>query len=143
MGLLSGMANLFHIHIDAEKKELIRDEINLMEAVEAHISWKLRLQRYLDGKSDETLDPMVICRDDQCNLGKWIHGPALKHFHDVEPFHLLRADHAQFHYVAANIVKSVQANDRSSAEAIFHGEYQQISHKVVIELTELNGLVNT
>lgn len=141
MGLLSGMASLFHIHIDAAKKELIRDEINLAEAVEAHINWKIRLKNYLDGKSNEDLDPMVICRDDQCKLGQWIHGPALNHFHEFEPFHKLRADHAQFHYVAANVVKNVQANDHAAAEAIFKDEYQHVSHDVVMALTELNRLV--
>lgn len=141
MGLISSMASLFQIHIDETKKNKIRDEINLAEAVEAHVSWKVRLQKYLDGKSDEQLDPMVICRDDQCKLGKWIHGPALNHFHTFEPFHELRADHAQFHYVAANVVKNVQANDRVAAEEILKGEYQKISHKVVMALTELNNLV--
>lgn len=142
MGLFSGMASLFHSHIDEGKRDKIRDEINLAEAVEAHITWKLRLQRYLDGKSEEELDPMVICRDDQCKLGQWIHGPALAHFHEFEPFHKLRADHAQFHYVAANVVKHVQGNERAAAEALFKGEYQHISHSVVMALTELNQLVN-
>lgn len=142
MGLLSGVAYLFHLHIDSTKKEAIREEINLSEAVEAHIAWKLRLQAYLDGTSGEALDPMVICRDDQCKLGKWIHGPALQYFHDLEPFHQLRADHAQFHFVAANVVKEVQANNRTAADEVFHGEYQKVSHKVVMALTELNKAVN-
>ncbi len=139
MGLLSGIAAL--LHKDAAKKEAIRGEIDLPKAVEAHIHWKLRLQAYLEGKSTEQLDPMVICRDDQCELGKWIHGPAMSHFHEVEAFHELRADHAQFHYVAANVVKDVQADNRASAEALLKGEYAHISHKVVIALTELNRAV--
>lgn len=139
MGLF---ASLFHKRVDTATKDAILGEIDLAAAVEAHLHWKLRLQRYMDGKSDEILDPMVVCRDDQCALGKWIHGPALKHFHDFEPFHELRADHAQFHFVAANIVKSVQANDRAAAEQIFNGEYQKISHKVMVTLTELNNLLN-
>jgi hypothetical protein len=142
MGLLSGMASLLHINLDSEKKAAIRGEINLAEAVQAHINWKLRLQNYLDGKSGEELDPMIICRDDQCTLGTWIHGPAMNHFHGLEEFHSLRADHAQFHYLAANVVKHVQANNPAAAEEIMKGEYPRISHKVVIALTELNQLVN-
>lgn len=142
MGLLSGMAALFHIHVDEEKKALIRSEIDLVKAVEAHINWKLRLQNYLDGKSAEKLDPMVICRDDQCELGKWIHGPATDHFHGVEAFNHLRADHAQFHYVAGNVIKHAQDNNRPAAEALMGSEYSHVSHKVVMALTELNKLVN-
>ena len=141
MGLLTGMASLFYIQMDSTKKELIREEVSLAEAIEAHVSWKLRLQIYLDGKSVENLDPKIIGHDDQCKLGKWIHGPALSHFHDFEPFHQLRADHAQFHFVAAKVVKHVHANDQEAAEKIFRGEYQNISHKVVKALIELNSLV--
>jgi len=139
MSLFSGVASLFRL--DSAKKQSIREEIDLAEAVEAHISWKLRLQRYLDGSSSETLDPMVICRDDQCKLGKWIHGPAIQHFHEHPAFHELRADHAQFHYVAANVVTHVQAKNRAAADDIFNNEYQHISHKVVLALTELNRAV--
>lgn len=141
MGLLSSLASVFGGHIDADKKEKIRNEIDLAEAVQAHVRWKLRLQDYLDGKSSEKLDPMVICRDDQCDLGKWIHSSGMGYFHDLEPFHQLRSDHAQFHYVAANVVQHVHANDRAAAEAALHGEYQQVSHKVVVALTELNKAV--
>lgn len=142
MGLLSGMASFFHIHLDEEKKAAIRDEIDLAEAVEAHINWKIRLKNYLDGKSDEQLDPLIISRDDQCKLGQWIHGPALRHFHDSEQFRKLRADHAQFHFVAGNVVEKAQSNDRAAADELFKGEYQRISHDVVMALTELNRLVN-
>jgi hypothetical protein len=141
MGLFSGVASLLHLNIDSDRKAKIREEIDLSQAVQAHINWKLRLQNYLEGKSDEKLDPMVICRDDQCELGQWIHGAGMGHFHELEPFHQLRADHAQFHYVAANVVQNVQANDRNAAKAIMDNEYPRISHKVVLALTELNKAV--
>lgn len=142
MGLFSGVATLLHLNIDSTQKAKIREEINLADAVQAHINWKLRLQNYLDGKSQEQLDPMVICRDDQCELGQWIHGAGMNHFHELEPFHQLRADHAQFHYVAANVVQKVQANEHDAAHTILHEEYPRISHKVVVALTELNKAVN-
>lgn len=116
----------------------IRNEINIPDAVLAHVNWKVRLQKYIDGKSDEQLDPMLICRDDQCDLGKWIHGPATNRFHADKSFHTLRADHAQFHYVAANVVRYVQENDRAGAEALLKGEYARVSHHVVQLLNELN-----
>jgi hypothetical protein len=136
MGLL---ASLFGM--DTAKKEAIRGEIDLTEAVEAHMKWKHRLQDYVEGKSSEQLDPLVVARDDQCKLGQWIHGPALHHFHDDKSFEELRKDHAQFHFAAANVVKDIQENKRAEAEKILSGEYAAISHKVVAELTELNKLV--
>jgi len=116
----------------------IRDDLNITETITAHVSWKVRLQKYVDGKSDEPLDPMVICRDDQCALGKWIHGPATKHFHADKAFHTLRSDHAQFHYVAANVVRYVQEGDKAGAQALLRGEYSKVSHQVVVMLLELD-----
>ncbi len=110
--------------------------------MQAHINWKLRLQDYLDGKSAEPLDPMMICRDDQCELGRWIHGPGMAHFHGLGPFHQLRATHAQFHHVAADVVQKVQARDRGAAQEVLEGEYPRISHKVVLALTELHKSVS-
>jgi len=127
--------------LTANKKEAIRDEINIMDAITAHVKWKVRLQGYLNGTSGETLDPMVICRDDQCTLGKWIHGPGMKHFHEHEAFHALRSDHAEFHFIAGNVVKKVQENDRAAADALMENEYARTSRKVVQALNELNTQV--
>lgn len=142
MAFINGMAGFFGLSLGANQKAKIREEISLMDAINAHVKWKVRLQDYLNGTSQEKLDPMVICRDDQCVLGKWIHGPAIKHFHDVPTFHQLRSDHAQFHFVAGNVVKHVQTNERAAAEALMDGEYNQASRKVVQALTELNQHVN-
>lgn len=123
---------------DTAKRASIRSEINIADAINAHMQWKARLQRCLDGTSDEKLDPMMVCRDDQCALGKWIHGPAVDHFHGDEDFNTLRADHAQFHYVASNVVLKAQQNDHLSAINLFNGEYVQASRKVIHTLTELH-----
>lgn len=120
------------------KKASIRGEINIAEAINAHMQWKARLQRYLDGSSEEKLDPMIICRDDQCSLGKWIHGPGVDHFHGEEDFNTLRSDHAQFHYIASDVVLKVQQNDHAVARTIFDNDYAQASRKVIYALTELN-----
>ncbi len=124
--------------LSASKKEAIKSEINIMDAITAHIKWKVRLQDYLNGTSQEVLDPMVICRDDQCVLGKWIHGPATMHFHDYQEFHQLRADHAQFHFVAGNVVKKVQEHDRDGANRLMENEYAHTSRKVIQALNDLN-----
>jgi methyl-accepting chemotaxis protein len=127
--------------LTAAKKESIRTEINILDAINAHVKWKVRLQDYLNGASTEVLDPMVICRDDQCVLGKWIHGPAMKHFHEHQAYHTLRADHAQFHFIAGNVVKKVQEKDRAAADALMENEYAHTSRKVIQALNELNTQV--
>lgn len=133
MGFFSTLLGL-----GGDKKANIKNEINIMDAINAHIKWKIRLEKYLNGTSEEALDPKIICRDDQCVLGKWIHGPALKHFQDDDGFRTLRDDHAKFHVVAGKIVTNVQANNIAAAEEIMKTEYLLASRKVVHDLTELS-----
>jgi len=133
MGILS---NLFGVS-DSENAD-INDEINIAEAITAHVTWKVRLQKYIDGKSDEKLDPMIICRDDQCTLGQWMHGPATQRFHADEAFRTLRSDHAHFHYVAANVVRYMDERDQAGAQALLKGEYSKVSHNVIMMLLKLH-----
>jgi hypothetical protein len=119
-------------------RETIRSEVNIAECIDAHMKWKGRLQSYLDGTSKEQLDPAVICRDDQCVLGKWIHGPALVYFHDDDGFHKLRSDHANFHLIAGTVVKKVLENDLAGSDSLFVHEYSRASREVIQDLTELN-----
>lgn len=123
-------------------QEAIRAEINISDAIAAHMKWKGRLQSYLDGTSEENLDPMIICRDDQCVLGKWIHGPALNYFQGDEGFHKLRADHANFHFVAGTVVSKVQGNDKEGADLLMKGDYAHASREVIHDLTQLNKHLN-
>jgi hypothetical protein len=135
MGFFSSL-----VALGESKQTNIQDEINIMDAIDAHVHWKIRLDRYLNGTSEEKLDPKIICRDDQCKLGKWLHGPALKYFHDDDVgFKTLRDDHAQFHVIAGNVVTNVQANNVAAAEMLMNGEYLHASRKVVRGLTKLNG----
>lgn len=120
------------------KKAGIKEEINIMDAINAHIKWKIRLDKYVDGTSEEKLDPQIICRDDQCVLGKWIHGPAQKHFQDDDGLKVLRDHHAAFHVIAGNIVTNMQNNEKVAAEKLLKGVYMDASRKVVRDLTELN-----
>jgi len=126
----------------ASKKAVIKEEINIMDAINAHIRWKVRLEKYLDGSSEEKLDYEIVSRDDQCALGKWIHGSALRHFHDDEGLKILREDHAQFHLIAGKVVSNVQANNMDVAASLMKGEYSDASRKVVRALTELNKNLN-
>jgi hypothetical protein len=137
MGFLS---HLFGF--SASKKTVIKEEINIMDAINAHIRWKVRLEKYLDGSSEEKLDYEIVSRDDQCALGKWIHGSALRHLHDDEWLKILREDHAQFHLIAGKVVSNVQANNMDVAASLMKGEYLDASRKVVRALIELNKILN-
>jgi len=123
---------------DKAKKAAVNEEINIMDAINAHVRWKIRLDKILNGTSEEKLDPQVVCRDDQCILGRWIHGPAEKFFHEDDSLKILRDDHAKFHRLAGRVVELVHANDKIAAEQILQGEYTEASRIVIRDLTELS-----
>lgn len=123
---------------DDAKKAAINAEINIMDAINAHVRWKVRLEKYLEGSSDEKLDPNIVRLDNQCVLGKWIHGPAEKFFEGDDSLQALREDHAEFHTLAGRIVELVHANDKAGAEKILHGEYSEASRVVIRDLTILS-----
>jgi hypothetical protein len=116
--------------------------IDIMDAINAHVKWKMRLDKYVNGTSEEMLDPNIICRDDQCTLGKWIHGSAYEYFQGDEGFRTLRDDHASFHLVASKVVMLVQEQNKSAAETLLKTEYMAASRKVVHDLTELSKQLN-
>ena len=132
MGFFSNLLGL-----DEAKKEIIKTDLNIMDAINAHVLWKIRLEKYINGTSEEKLDPKVICLDNQCKLGKWIYGSALEHLQGDESLDYLRDEHGKFHVFAGRIVENVQANNKAAAAALMEGDYKFTSRKVIFALTEL------
>lgn len=101
--------------------------MNFLDAINAHVMWKLRLQRYLDGTSDENLDPDHICKDNLCVLGKWIYGNQDRYIKSTA-FEEVRGKHAEFHKTAAEIVRLINENHKKEASELLGGDYSHLSH---------------
>lgn len=108
------------------------------KAIQAHTSWKLRLTRYIHGESQEILDPELIESDRHCALGQWIHANETAHEGNTT-FTELRNEHIQFHQLAGNIVRLIDAGYADEADKMLHEEYSLISHRVIQGLTTLRG----
>jgi hypothetical protein len=119
-------------------KAKILNDLDVLDAINAHVHWKMRLEKYINGTSEEKLDPKMICLDNQCKLGKWIHSTAVEHFHDDESLTDLREEHTKFHVFASRIVENVQAGNKTAAQDLMDGDYKYTSRKVVFALTELS-----
>lgn len=133
MGFFSTLMGL-----EQDENSTAEESFDVLKVINSHVQWKVQLESYLNGTLDEKLDPKMICRDDQCQLGLWMQGPALQRF-DVDNvlFKTLHDDHARFHVIACQVVEKAQANDKAAAQALMRDEYSQMSHKVVQDLTEL------
>ncbi len=111
--------------------------LNFKDAVLAHQKWKTRLQACIDGSSQEQLDPAVISRDDQCVLGKWINGAGAQQFGGMKVFSQLKAEHAQFHLIAGEVLAEVYRGHKAEAEETLRKSFTQSSARVQLHLANL------
>lgn len=106
-------------------------------AIAAHQGWKGRLQRVVEGTSHEDLDPKVVCRDDQCSLGKWIQGAGRKHCGHRPDFPVLKERHTDFHHLAGKVLQETLAGRKAQAIAVLEGDFTRISREVVTLLSRI------
>ncbi len=111
--------------------------LNFKDAVMAHQRWKTRLQACIDGTSQEKLDPGMVSRDDQCVLGKWINGAGADRFGGVRAFAQLKAEHAQFHLIAGEVLTEVYAGKTAQAAETLRAAFTQSSARVQVHLATL------
>ena len=111
--------------------------MNFLDAINAHVMWKLRLKRYIDGSSDEVLDPEQIKKDDQCMLGKWLYSNKDKLNKKTGTFEDVRIAHSYFHQTAADIVQDIHEHNKGQALSTLQGKYSTISHKLQKKIRKL------
>jgi len=106
-------------------------DLDRQGAIAAHQAWKARLKAVLDGRSQETLDPAVVGRDDKCGLGQWIHGPGGKARNQTPAFQEMVVRHAEFHRTAGHILQCAQEGKRREASELLEGRFSAISREVI------------
>lgn len=121
----------------AEKKAMVVGGLDFLNAIKAHQKWKTRLASYVAGTSSEKLDYHLVCRDDQCILGKWINGPGAQAYGSRPVFSRLKMTHAQFHLSAGAIVQLTdEGKSEQARNELRQGDYTKHSVKV-------QGLIST
>ena len=124
--------------LGAIQETAVIEGLDFVAAIEAHRKWRDRLSSYVSGNSSEVLDQSIICRDDQCALGKWIYGTGMTFTGHLQLFHQLKAKHAQFHISAAQVVELVKHDQKDAAVTILiDGEFAKNSRDVQSLLSKL------
>ena len=107
----------------------------ILEAIGAHGTWKMRLKMaaQVNGKG---LQPEVICRDDQCRFGQWLHGlpagllnrPEVREVRDL---------HARFHRVAGDVARDIVAGEVGKGmDSLQSGEFDRVSSALMMALQD-------
>lgn len=107
----------------------IREDIE--NALGAHALWKMRLRAAIHQGKIETA-VADIARDDRCEFGKWLYGPAVpnnarasSHFATVVRLH------AEFHKVAAQIAElAVSGSKEAATKRLNSGDYTRTSEEL-------------
>ncbi|MBI5918946.1 MAG: CZB domain-containing protein, partial [Nitrosomonadales bacterium] len=145
---LTSMMTTFHL--SGERQVLSRPaqlkhqpeakDFSFNDAVNAHIKWKTRLIDYIRGNSKEQLDVAKVSCDDQCDLGRWLYGPA-KEYSKLSEYGDLKGSHAAFHRSVGSIVKCVQEHHQDEAKEKLGGEFFQLSNQTVRAIKTLQARV--
>ena len=104
-------------------------------AIEAHRQWKVKLRTAI--AEHQKLDAETLCRDDQCPLGKWLHGAGAEKWSRRPSFVNLVGKHAEFHQVAGAVAKQINAGHYADAERLIGSgsKFAQVSTEVSTILT--------
>jgi hypothetical protein len=104
--------------------------VNFDDAIGAHVKWKVRLRNFIDGSGTEKLESDKVCKDNLCDLGKWIYGEGAK-YKPLPHYQDLVKKHANFHVCAGAVVKKVEGGDKAGAEAALDGAFAAASRETV------------
>lgn len=125
--------------IDSPRNAL--DGLDIQVAIAAHENWTNRLQAYLDGTSKVVFDANVVCFDDRCDLGKWIHASGKAKMGQYPGFTALMSHHKMFHFAASNIIALQSRGKTTEADVMLKGQFAQFSKYVVGDLQALSSMV--
>jgi len=115
--------------------------MDFRRAIDAHVQWKSKLLAYI-AKPDGSLHAATVSLDDQCELGKWIHGEGQR-FATKPEFQKLIADHARFHRAAGDVIRRADSGQSVSEEINLgaKSEYAAASGAVITALMHLEQQV--
>lgn len=120
--------------------KLSNKAFSFSDAINAHAHWKVRLIDYIKGKSDEKLDVATVSRDDKCDMGCWLHGPAKIHS-NLNEYKQLVSTHADFHKSVGKIVQASQQGHTDEAMKMLGGEFFHQSNQTTKAIKQLQNRV--
>lgn len=106
-------------------------------AIQAHVEWKTKIRAYIM-KRDGTVNSSIVRQDNQCALGKWIYGEGSR-YSNLTEYATLKAVHAGFHHVTAQVIEMVNAGKVQQAiEMLKSGsEFMKLSSQCVTLIMQL------
>ncbi len=110
-------------------------------AIQKHTEWKCRFRNAIF--SGEPMDAASIAKDENCEMGMWIHGEAKARFGETAAYAKLVSGHAAFHAEAGRVVAMISAKRNEDAERMLlsGSAFSEASKKVGAAIAELKNQV--
>lgn len=112
--------------------------MDFIDAITAHIRWRVRIARFVDGVADHRLDSATAAVDDRCDLGQWIHGASAR-FERLAGYRELVEAHAHFHATAAIVAQRVERGDKAGAQIVMRGPFAVASKQTIAAILNLKN----
>ena len=87
------------------------------------------------------MDAASISKDNNCELGKWLHGEAQTLYGHCKAHAKCIKDHAAFHVEAGKVAVAINARRKEEAERMLRADsaYAEASKRVAVALIELQN----
>jgi hypothetical protein len=110
--------------------------MDLNSAIQKHAAWKFKFRSAI--LNGEHLDDASISKDDQCELGKWLHSQAGAYAQKPALAKCASA-HAEFHRLASCIAGAINDKRKDEAEKMlaYDSAFSRASTEVCVAIVEL------
>lgn len=110
--------------------------MDIDQALSTHMDWKVKLRRAI--QEHQAVDA-TASRDDQCPLGKWLHGEAKMKFGRLPTHQACVGKHAEFHRAVGAIAQKINAGAYDEAARMLEAgtTYASASTGVAMALVAL------
>jgi len=111
--------------------------MDLEKAIQAHTEWKTKLRSAIAQQA--SLDSATIGADNQCPLGKWLHGEARSKYGHLAAYRECVGAHADFHRQAGAVARQINGKQYAAAETALGAStpYADASSKTGVAIIKL------
>lgn len=136
MGFFS---NLFNASTFFESEYTDKTIMPLAQVVSAHVNWKTRLNKFMEGTLGYNLDPEVLVQANDTELGRWILQTDEIELSGIKKDMLKQLHHAnqELHQLAGSIAHLIHAGRREEVSGE-NEKFQNKAREVMYLLLDIN-----
>lgn len=108
-------------------------------AIQRHAEWKTKFRSAI--AQHQALDPVIISKDNYCELGKWLHGKGKTNFGNLSSHADCVSIHAAFHAEAGKVAQTINAKNYIEAESMLESgtTYTNAADKIADAIMKLKN----